>query len=123
MDKGKSPEITKILLEWSVGDETARETLLTLVYGELKRQARSLMSRERGDHTLQPTALVHEAFLRLSRQSGVEWKDRGHFFGIAARLMREILIDHARRNSTAKRGNRPIRISLDDVTASANERA
>lgn len=79
MNAGDSSEITRILLDWNAGNEEAKERLLPFVYDELKRQARRLMSRERINHTLQPTALVHEAFVRLSRQTGVEWQNRSHF--------------------------------------------
>jgi RNA polymerase sigma factor (TIGR02999 family) len=81
------------------------------------------MAKERSDHTLQPTALVHEAFLRLSEQSGVDWKDRSHFYGIASRLMRQILVDHARAHAADKRGRHPIHFSIDDVQISTEERA
>lgn len=121
---GEDPsEITKILLDWKNGDESAKERLLPFVYSELKRQARILMSRERGDHTLQPTALVHEAFMKLDRQAAVDWKDRAHFYGILSRLMRQILIDHARKYSSAKRNGPMIDFSIDDVHVAAEERA
>jgi RNA polymerase sigma factor (TIGR02999 family) len=116
-------EITEILRDWNSGNGDAKERLLPYVYGELKRQARMLMAHERADHTLQPTALVHEAFLRIEQQSGVAWKDRDHFYGIASRLMRQVLIDHARQHATAKRGNRPIHFSLDDVQVPVEDRA
>ncbi|MEQ1646417.1 MAG: sigma-70 family RNA polymerase sigma factor, partial [Pyrinomonadaceae bacterium] len=109
--------------DWNGGNEEATEELLPFVYEELKRQARYLMSGERKNHTLQPTALVHEAFLRISQQTGLDWQNRSHFYGIASRLMRQILIDHARLHATAKRGNRPIHFSLDDVQVSIEDRA
>src|SRR5687767_5392840 len=108
-------EITQVLKAWSDGDDSAKEQLLSIAYDKLKRQARILMSHERHDHTLQPTALVHEAFLRLEKQIGTDWKDRRHFYAIASRLMRQILIDHARKHASAKRGSRPIRFSLEDL--------
>ncbi len=123
MNEQKASEITQILQDWNDGREDAKERLLPFVYDELKRQARILMSRERADHTLQPTALVHEAFLRLSEQTGIDWKDRSHFYGIASRLMRQILVDHARLHATTKRGNHPIHFSLDDVQIPVEERA
>jgi RNA polymerase sigma-70 factor (ECF subfamily) len=123
MGEMKSSEITRILQDWNDGDQDAKELLLPFVYDELRRQARLLMSAERRDHTLQPTALVHEAFLRLSQQTGMEWKDRSHFYGIASRLMRQILIDHARKIAAKKRGERPIHFSLDDVQVPAEDRA
>ena len=123
MPEKQVSEITQILQDWNDGDESAKEQLLPHVYDELRRQARIMMSSERSNHTLQPTALVHEAFLKLSRQTGMEWKNRSHFFGIASPLMRQILIDHARLHATAKRGNKPIHFSLDDVQIPVPERA
>lgn len=115
--------ITKILQDWNDGNEDAKERLLPFVYEELKRQARILMSRERVNHTLQPTALVHEAFLKLSDQSGIDWQNRGHFYGIASRLMRQILVDHARLHAAEKCGSNPIHFSLDDVQIPVEQRA
>jgi RNA polymerase sigma factor (TIGR02999 family) len=123
MGEISSAEITQTLREWNEGDEGAKERLIPFVYDELKRQARLLMSRERSDHTLQPTALVHEAFLRLSEQTGIDWQNRSHFYGIAARLMRQVLVDHARLHATEKRGNHAIHFSIDDVQIPAEERA
>ncbi len=93
-----------MLLAWGEGDESARERLLAAVYDELRRLALAHMRREQANHTLQPTALVNEAYLKLVRQEDVRWQGRAHFFGIAARLMREILVDHARRRTAEKRG-------------------
>jgi len=115
--------ITEILRDWNSGDTSAKEQLLPYVYDELKRQARFYMSRERKDHTLQPTALVHEMFLRISKQSGVDWQNRGHFYGVAAHLMRQILVDHARKHSAAKRGSSTIHFSLDDLQIPVEQRA
>lgn len=123
MNETPSSEITQILQDWNNGNMDAKERLLPFVYDELKRQARMLMSKERADHTLQPTALVHEAFLRLSEGTGIDWQNRSHFFGIASRLMRRILVDHARLHATEKRGNNPIHFSIDDVQIPADERA
>lgn len=123
MDKQESSEITQILNDWNNGEEDAHERLVPFVYEELKRQARRMMSRERVNHTLQPTALVHEAFLRISEQTGIEWKNRSHFYGIASRLMRQILVDHARLHAAEKRGNNPIHFSIDDVQIPVEERA
>ena len=89
-------EITPLLLRWSQGDETALSLLLPIVYQELHRLAQSYLRRERADHTLQPPALIHEAYLRLIKQDFPEWQSRNHFFGVAARLMRQILVEHAR---------------------------
>ncbi len=123
MSEKQVSEITKVLHKWNNGDEAAKEQLLPFVYDELKRQARALMSRERRDHTLQPTALVHEAFVKLWEQTGIEWKNRGHFYGIASRLMRQILVDHARAHAAGKRGGNVIHFSIDDVKVPVEERA
>lgn len=123
MDKRQSSEITQILDDWNNGKTDAKERLMPYVYDELKRQARFLMLKERSNHTLQPTALVHEAFIKLSKQSGIDWKNRSHFYGIASHLMRQILVQHARLHSTAKRGNNPIHFSLDELQVSVEERA
>jgi RNA polymerase sigma factor (TIGR02999 family) len=96
--------LTLLLTRWSDGDEAAGEEAMELVYGELHRVAQAYMRRERRDHTLQPTALVHEAFLRLCEGVSISWTDRAHFFRLAARAMRRILTDHARKVRAAKRG-------------------
>jgi RNA polymerase sigma factor (TIGR02999 family) len=108
-------DVTKILLDWTKGDNAAAEKLMPLVYEELRRLARSYLARERGDHTLQPTALVHEAYLRLADATRLTWKDRAHFYGIAARLMRRILVDHARAHNAAKRGGLEQKLSLEEA--------
>ena len=123
MAENQPSEITQILQDWNDGNESAKDRLLPFVYDELKRQARILMSRERANHTLQPTALVHEAFMRLAEQSGIDWKNRSHFYGIASRLMRQILVDHARRHAAGKRGNNPIHFSADDLQIPVEQRA
>ncbi len=123
MSENSTAEITRILQDWNNGDEDAKERLIPFVYDELKRQARYLMSSERSNHTLQPTALVHEAFLRLSEQTGIQWQNRSHFYGITARLMRQILVDHARLYAAEKRGNHQIHFSIDDVDIPLEERA
>lgn len=123
MDKNQVSEITQILGDWNEGNEDAKERLMPFVYAELKRQARVLMSRERPDHTLQPTALVHEALMRITDQSGIEWKDRSHFYGIASYLMRQILVQHARKHTAEKRGNATIHLSIDDVQIPIEERS
>lgn len=123
MNKNSPSEITGILQDWNDGKEDAKDRLLPFVYDELKRQARYLMSAERANHTLQPTALVHEAFMKLSEQSGIDWQNRSHFYGIVSRLMRQVLVDHARLHAAAKRGSKPIHFSLDDVDVPVEERA
>ena len=97
-------EITQLLQAWSAGDVESLERVLPLVYDELRRLAAAKMGRERRDHTLQPTALVHEAFLRLAELHRIRWRSRAHFFGAAAQIMRRVLVDHARRHRAAKRG-------------------
>ena len=115
MNSDSSPDVTQILRDWSKGDGTAPEKLMPLVYEELRRLARNYLARERGDHTLQATALVHEAYLRLTDQTQLSWKDRAHFYGIAARLMRRILVDHARAHNAVKRGGLEQKLSLDEA--------
>lgn len=107
-----SHEISQLLGHWSDGDATAREKLLPLVYDELRRLARNFLSHERANHTLQPTALVHEAYLRMVAQEQVSWHSRAQFFGLAATLMRNILVDHARRHKADKRGGGEVLLSL-----------
>ncbi len=106
MEQGvnKSKEITRMLQEWSGGDRDALDALLPLVYTELHRQASRYLRRERPDHTLQTTALIHEAYMKLVDQREVNWQNRTHFFGIAAQMMRRILVDYARERHRAKRG-------------------
>lgn len=110
-------DVTRLLVAWSAGDPAAGERLLPAVYAELRRQAARAMRREGSDHTLQTTALVHEAYLRLVDQDRVVWRSRAHFFGVAAQLMRRILVDHARGRHAAKRGGGLQRLALDDGDA------
>ena len=116
-------EVTQILRDWSGGDAQAPERLMPLVYDEMRRLARSFLARERGGHTLQPTALVNEAYLRLVDQRSVSWQNRAHFYGIASSMMRRVLIDHARAHAAGKRGGGAVRLSLDDVQVPIEERA
>jgi len=113
MTTAPSQNITRLLLEWSDGKSGALESLFPLVYEELRVIAQSHLRRERSAHTLQRTALVHEAFLRLVDQKSVTWQSRAHFFALASQMMRRILVDHARRRSTAKRGADAVRVDLD----------
>lgn len=117
------PEITQLLAEWSNGNQAALDKLYPLVYEELRRLAHQYMRRERKDHTLQTTALINEAYLRLIDQKNVHWENRAHFFSISAQIMRRILIDYARRYQYAKRGGGAKKISLDDAAVVAKERA
>jgi RNA polymerase sigma factor (TIGR02999 family) len=116
-------DVTQILHDWTDGDQNAPERLMPFVYDELRRLARSFLARERDAHTLQPTALVHEAYVRLVDQTRVNWQNRAHFYGIAASMMRRILIDHARAHATEKRGGAAIHLSLDDVQVPVEQRA
>ena len=109
--------VTQLLLGWGQGDKEALDRLVPIVYDELRRQAARYLRRERVGHTLQTTALIHEAYLRLVDQKNVHWQNRAHFFGIAAQLMRRILVDHARTKKRAKRGGSDVRVSLGDVQA------
>ncbi len=106
--------VTGLLRAWGKGDLLAREELLPLVYEELRRRAAAYLRRERADHTLQPTALVHEAYLRLVGQQRVAWQNRAHFLGVAAQMMRRILVDHARAQHRRKRPGAALRVPLDE---------
>ncbi len=110
-----SGEVTQLLLAWRGGDEQALNKLTPLVYAELRRLARSYMSRERPGHTLQTTALVHEAYTRLIDAARVDWQDRNHFFAICANLMRRVLVEHARCNGYLKRGGGVTLVPLDEA--------
>jgi len=116
-------DVTQLLVDWSNGDEAALETLLPLVTVELRRVAARYMRKEAHGHTLQTSALVNEAYLRLVDQKKVRWQNRAHFFGIAAQLMRRILIDHARRHRYAKRGGASPHVTLDEGSIAASARA
>ena len=111
--------VTELLHAWSDGDKNALDQLMPVVYDELRRQASRYLRREQGGHTLQTTALVNEAYLRLVDQKNIRWQNRAQFFGIAAQLMRRILVDHARAKHRAKRGGRDVRVTLDDAMAIA----
>ncbi len=111
-----SSDVTALLGDWSRGNQSALNQLLPLVYGELRRIATRQLRSERVGHTLQPTALVHEVYLRLVDQRNVDWRNRAHFFGAAAHVMRRILVDHARRHTASKRGDGHPRLSMDEAT-------
>jgi RNA polymerase sigma factor (TIGR02999 family) len=110
------PRVTELLVEWRRGDRSALDRLMPLVYAELRRLAGAYLKSERSGHTLEPTALVHEAYARLV-DADVPWRDRVHFFAVAARTMRRILVDHARARQRAKRGGELIRVPLDEERA------
>jgi RNA polymerase sigma factor (TIGR02999 family) len=115
-------EVTRLLQAWSGGDHAALEKLVPLVNAELRRLARRYMGQERAGHTLQPTALINEVYLRLIDWRSISWQDRAHFFGVSARLMRRTLVDHARRHRTGKRGGDAITVSFDEATLGAPQR-
>lgn len=115
MDPVPDDRITKLLQRWSLGDREAADEILPLVYGELRRIAESHFRKERPGHTLQATALVHEAWLRLSKEPGVHWKSRVQFFGLVAHLIRRILVDHARKHNRQKRGGGIRSVGLEEA--------
>jgi RNA polymerase sigma factor (TIGR02999 family) len=112
-----SEQATRLLVDWSNGNREAAAGLMPLVYDELRGLARGYLQRERADHTLQATALVHEAYLRLVDQRTTTWRNRAHFFGVAAQLMRRILVDHARRHRREKRGGAWDKVEFDEALA------
>jgi RNA polymerase sigma factor (TIGR02999 family) len=122
MSDPHSQEITRLLLAWGQGDPVALETLMPLVYAELRKLARRYMNRQRPDHTLQTTALVNEAYLRLVDSSRVQWQDRAHFFAVSAQLMRRILVDFARAQGNLKRGGGAEQLALDQAPEVSAER-
>jgi RNA polymerase sigma factor (TIGR02999 family) len=120
---GTSEGITRLLRAWAAGDSDALDRLTPFVYAELHRLAVRAMAAERPDHTLQPTALVHEAYVRLMTSKDVVWKDRAHFFALAARLMRRILVDFARTRQSEKRGGGHTPVSLEEMTVVSRQKA
>ena len=118
-----SQNITKLLVDWRNGDQEALDQLMPLVYEELRRMANHYMRNERKGHTLQTSALVNEAYLRLVDHENIDWQNRSHFFGLAAQAMRRILVDHARSRNYQKRGGNAERVSLDEAANFAEERA
>ncbi len=115
-------EVTQLLLDWSAGDEQALKRLIPIVVEDLRRRAAGYLRRERRGHTLQPTALVNEVYLRLVDQKRVQWRNRAHFFGVAAQLMRRILVDHARAHQAEKRGGWIEKVALDEAVDALVER-
>src|ERR1700692_4783912 len=114
-------EVTLLLAEWAKGNQRALDNLTPLVYRELRQLAAGYLRKERQGHTLQPTALVHEAYVRLVDQTNPSWQSRSHFFGVAARLMRQILVDHARRKQAGKRGG--VKVPLDEAVSLQKEQS
>ena len=115
-------EVTELLRRWSGGDVAARESLVPLVYDELRRLARYYLASQRSGHTLQSTAIVHEAYLRLAGRDNVHWENRSHFFAVAAQLMRRILVDHARKRNAAKRGGAQLTLLVDEAVEPSSQR-
>ena len=123
MNEASPNEITGQLIAWRNGNAAALEQLIPAVYGELRQMAERYLRAENAGHTLQPTALVHEAYLRLIDQTQVEWQNRAHFFGVAAQMMRRILVDHAKTKHRDKRGGDAVNLSLDEALNYGPERA
>lgn len=119
LESGPSNQVTELLVRWRGGDREALDALMPLVYAELHRLARSYLQRERPDHTLQSTALVNEAYVRLTGQNLPQWQNRAHFFGVAAQLMRQILVDYARSHRADKRGGGAFKLTLGDAAEQA----
>ncbi len=119
MDDSRPGEVTGLLVAWKNGSPEALDQLIPIVYGELRNLARHQLRGERPDHSLQPTALTHEAFLRLFGTRQVSWQNRAHFFAVASQLMRRILVEHARKRGAAKRGGLVTRVALDEANAPA----
>ena len=115
MQRGSSNQVTELLVRWRGGDKAALDSLMPLVYGELRRIAQHYLNNERPDHTLQSTALVHEAYVRLTEQDLPKWQNRAHFFAVAAQLMRQILVDYARSHRASKRGGNIYKLALDEA--------
>ncbi|MDT4968426.1 MAG: hypothetical protein QOJ64_3163 [Acidobacteriota bacterium] len=119
----KPQEMTQLLIAWSNGDQAALEQLMPLIYGELRKLAHHYMSRERAGHTLQTSALVNEVYLRLVDGQSVRWENRAHFFGIASRAMRQILVEYARGRTAQKRGGDVVRVELAEADRASNQPA
>ncbi|MEN3335368.1 MAG: hypothetical protein V7641_4733 [Blastocatellia bacterium] len=123
MQPPTSSEVTRLLKDWGSGDSSALDQLIPIVYDELRAVAARYLRRERQDHTLQPTALVNEAYLRLIDQKQVNWQNRAHFVGVAAQMMRRILVDHAKSHNRVKRGGGAQKVTLDEALALSEKRA
>jgi RNA polymerase sigma factor (TIGR02999 family) len=121
MTNSPRPDVTELLLAWNTGDQTALERLMPVVYQELRQLARQYMRSENPGHSLQATALVNEAYIRLVDQQRVDWKNRAHFFGAAAQIIRRVLVDHARARGRAKRGGDEVRVTFDEESGPRSE--
>ncbi|MBL8211745.1 MAG: sigma-70 family RNA polymerase sigma factor [Bryobacterales bacterium] len=119
---GEQPNVTALLRAWSAGDPNALDALMPALHGELRRVAARYMARERKDHTLEPSALINEAFLRLIDLPNIQWQDRAHFFAVCAQIMRRILINYAVARSTAKRGAAPVNVPVEAVALATPDR-
>ena len=115
LQRGPSNQVTELLVRWRGGDKAALDILMPLVYNELRRIANHYLRGERSEHTLQSTALVHEAYVRLTAQDLPQWQNRAHFFAVAAQIMRQILVDYARSHRSSKRGGQVFKLALDDA--------
>jgi len=115
LQRGPSNQVTELLVRWRGGEKAALDSLMPLVYSELRRIAQHYLNNERPDHTLQSTALVHEAYVRLTGQALPQWQNRAHFFAVAAQLMRQILVDYARSHRASKRGGNVYKMALDEA--------
>src|SRR5215211_8458307 len=122
MDALESRDLTELLVAWSDGDEAALDRLAPLVHAELHRLASHYMRRERGDHLMQTSALINEAYVRLIDWKAVRWQNRAHFFGVAAQIMRRILVDFARRRPRVDKDHEAVRMSLDEALTTSSER-
>ena len=123
MTEAQTHQVTQLLIDWSNGDQSAFDRLMPLIDDELRRLAHRYMTRERAGHTLQTTALVNEAFLRLVNRKNLQWQNRAHFFGLAAQVMRTILVDHARSHASAKRGGGTRNLELDEALVVSQQKA
>jgi RNA polymerase sigma-70 factor, ECF subfamily len=123
MTKPEPTEVSQLLAAWGAGDRAALERLIPLVYNELRRMASNYLRKERRGHTLQTSALVHEAYLKLVNQDDIHWQNRAQFFGVAAQIMRRILVDHARGRGRAKRGGQTTRLTLNETLVVSKEKA
>lgn len=123
MGTAPAKEVTRLLIEWKTGNQSAMDSLAPLIYGEMHRLAQSYLRNERSAATLQPTALVHEAYVRLVGGELPDWQSRSHFFGVAAHLMRQVLVDHARKHNSGKRGGGAPKAPFEDALSFAPERS
>ena len=122
MIRGKSQQVTKLLIQWSEGNQTALDELMPIVYDELRKMAKGYMNRQHGGHTMQTTELIHEAYLKLAGNDEKDWKNRAHFFGVASKAMRHILVDYARSKNSQRRGGNERKITFVENEIVSNKR-